>query len=178
MILHNNTVLRHFYSQNPPEKHIFDTRNCYIMGDCTVLDLWWGCWRSMPESPVWEPWHSWNWRTVLQRDRCISDSRIAFVPGFSVPAWTHRIQLRHCSMYIFQLLVSFAWWSLLFGETVGSERFLENLRYQISNYYKNKNWEFVALRYEFPILAGAQGLEPWAYGFGDRRSTNWAIPLY
>ena len=21
-------------------------------------------------------------------------------------------------------------------------------------------------------LAGAQGLEPWAYGFGDRRSTN------
>ena len=29
---------------------------------------------------------SWNWRTVLQRDRCISDSRIAFVPGFSVPA--------------------------------------------------------------------------------------------
>ena len=28
------------------------------------------------------------------------------------------------------------------------------------------------------FLAGAQGLEPWAYGFGDRRSTNWAIPLY
>ena len=27
-------------------------------------------------------------------------------------------------------------------------------------------------------MAGAQGLEPWAYGFGDRRSTNWAIPLY
>ena len=27
------------------------------------------------------------------------------------------------------------------------------------------------------FLAGAQGLEPWAYGFGDRRSTNWAIPL-
>ena len=26
-------------------------------------------------------------------------------------------------------------------------------------------------------MAGAQGLEPWAYGFGDRRSTNWAIPL-
>ena len=22
------------------------------------------------------------------------------------------------------------------------------------------------------FLAGAQGLEPWAYGFGDRRSTN------
>ena len=28
------------------------------------------------------------------------------------------------------------------------------------------------------FLAGALGLEPRAYGFGDRRSTNWAIPLY
>ena len=44
--------------------------------------------------------------------------------------------------------------------------------------FANKNWEFTALSCEFPILAGAQGLEPWAYGFGDRRSTNWAIPLY
>ena len=27
-------------------------------------------------------------------------------------------------------------------------------------------------------LAGAEGLEPSARGFGDRCSTNWAIPLY
>ena len=26
-------------------------------------------------------------------------------------------------------------------------------------------------------LAGAQGFEPWARGFGDHCSTNWAIPL-
>jgi len=29
----------------------------------------------------------------------------------------------------------------------------------IEKFYINKNWEFVALRYEFPILAGAQGHE-------------------
>ena len=86
------------------------------MGDCTVLDLWWGCWRSMSES-------------------------------------------------------------LVCGETVGSERFLENLRYQISNYYKNKNWEFVALRYEFPILAGAQGHElPLIQYFTSRNAVF--SPLY
>ena len=28
------------------------------------------------------------------------------------------------------------------------------------------------------VLAGAEGLEPSARGFGDRCSTNWAIPLY
>ena len=28
------------------------------------------------------------------------------------------------------------------------------------------------------LLAGAEGLEPSARGFGDRCSTNWAIPLY
>ena len=27
-------------------------------------------------------------------------------------------------------------------------------------------------------LAGARGLEPRTFGFGDRCSTNWAIPLY
>ena len=27
-------------------------------------------------------------------------------------------------------------------------------------------------------LAGAEGFEPSARGFGDRCSTNWAIPLY
>ena len=32
--------------------------------------------------------------------------------------------------------------------------------------------EFTAKSCEFPILAGALGLEPRAYGFGDRRSTN------
>ena len=26
-------------------------------------------------------------------------------------------------------------------------------------------------------ITGARGLEPRTYGFGDRRSTNWAIPL-
>ena len=28
------------------------------------------------------------------------------------------------------------------------------------------------------ILAGAAGFEPATYGFGDRRSTSWAIPLH
>ena len=28
------------------------------------------------------------------------------------------------------------------------------------------------------FLAGAQGLEPWTNGFGDRDSTNWTTPLY
>ena len=37
------------------------------------------------------------------------------------------------------------------------------------NANRNSGWRF---------LAGALGLEPRAYGFGDRRSTNWAIPLY
>ena len=27
-------------------------------------------------------------------------------------------------------------------------------------------------------MAGAEGLEPSAYGFGDHRSTSWAIPLW
>ena len=27
-------------------------------------------------------------------------------------------------------------------------------------------------------MAGEEGFEPSAYGFGDRRSTSWAIPLY
>lgn len=49
--------------------------------------------------------------------------------------------------------------SLLFDETVGSERFWENPGIRIAMDYKNKNWEFTALRCEFPILAGAQGLE-------------------
>ena len=30
----------------------------------------------------------------------------------------------------------------------------------------------------FIVLAGAEGLEPSARGFGDRCSTNWAIPLF
>ena len=60
----------------------------------------------------------------------------------------------------------------LFVETAGSERFLRNPRYRNPNFWVNKNREFVAFRYEFPILAGALGLEPRAYGFGDRRSTN------
>ena len=29
-----------------------------------------------------------------------------------------------------------------------------------------------------PLLAGVEGIEPSAYGFGDRRSTSWAKPLY
>ena len=35
---------------------------------------------------------------------------------------------------------------------------------------KTKNSHAAKAVCEF--LAGAQGLEPWAYGFGDRRSTN------
>ena len=27
------------------------------------------------------------------------------------------------------------------------------------------------------FMAGEEGFEPSAYGFGDRRSTSWAIPL-
>ena len=43
---------------------------------------------------------------------------------------------------------------------------------------ENKRKQSVIVRFTDCFLAGAQGLEPWAYGFGDRRSTNWAIPLY
>ena len=39
---------------------------------------------------------------------------------------------------------------------------------------KNKKLALFLVR----VLAGAQGFEPWAYGFGDRRSTSWATPLY
>ena len=35
-----------------------------------------------------------------------------------------------------------------------------------------------AVKRLFFFLAGAEGLEPSARGFGDRCSTNWAIPLY
>ena len=51
-------------------------------------------------------------------------------------------------------------------ETVGAEAFFAPLENRNLNFLAIKNWEFTALSCEFQILAGAQGLEPWAYGFG------------
>ena len=45
-------------------------------------------------------------------------------------------------------------------ETVGSEAFFAFLENHIPSFLINKNWEFTVLSCEFPILAGAQGLEP------------------
>ena len=61
------------------------------------------------------------------------------------------------------VLPNFYGFALKFGTTSSS----------LSLYLKNKSTE----KRCFCFLAGAEGLEPSARGFGDRCSTNWAIPL-
>ena len=60
--------------------------------------------------------------------------------------------------------------SLLSNIECLSEKVLENKKYKQKSV---ENLRFSTLFY----LAGVQGLEPWARGFGDRCSTNWATPL-
>ena len=43
---------------------------------------------------------------------------------------------------------------------------------------KHKERTLILIQNQRSYMAGAEGLEPTTNGFGDRDSTNWAIPLY